>query len=310
MHPGERVERRLKLRDLHTLDAVVRAGSMAKAATTLAITQSAISKAVAEMEQTLGVPLLDRSARGVEPTAYGRALLKRGTAIFDELRQGLKEIEFIADPTTGEIHVGTTEPMVPIVTSIVDRLAQQFPRAVFHVVTGDTGTLMASLRNRSIEIAITRMSGPLHEDDLRAEILFHDPLVVIAGRRNRWVGRRKLRLAQLMEERWILGPSDAFLNSFVVEAFRAAGLEPPRPTVVSMSMPVRYALLATGRFITMFPRAMLRIPARHPELCTLNVDLPTTWRPISLVTLGRRQPSPLAERFVEMARAIGQTVAP
>jgi molybdenum-dependent DNA-binding transcriptional regulator ModE len=75
MHWDHRVGLRLKLRDLNILLAVADAGSMARAATRLAISQPAVSRAIADMEHTLGVPLLDRSPRGVEPTEYGRALL-------------------------------------------------------------------------------------------------------------------------------------------------------------------------------------------------------------------------------------------
>src|SRR5438045_3255178 len=120
MQWDERVGRRLKLRDLHILLAVVQAGSMAKASTRLAVSQPAVSKAIAEMEHTLGVPLLDRNSKGVEPTSYGRALMKRSVAAFDELRQGVKEIEFLSDPTTGELRLGSSEPLAAgLVTAII-----------------------------------------------------------------------------------------------------------------------------------------------------------------------------------------------
>ena len=77
---------RLKLRDLRILLAVTQAGSMAKAATLLATSQPAVSRAIADMEATLGVALLERSSQGVQPTPYGDALIKRGVAVFDELR--------------------------------------------------------------------------------------------------------------------------------------------------------------------------------------------------------------------------------
>src|SRR5690606_7674100 len=86
-----RIGRRITLRDLHILSQVVRRGSMAKAATELATSQSVVSDSVANLESALGVRLLDRTARGVEPTIYAAALLKRGHAAFDELRQGIKD---------------------------------------------------------------------------------------------------------------------------------------------------------------------------------------------------------------------------
>ena len=103
-----RIGRRVRLRDLHILFAVIQHGSMAKAGTHLGISQSAVSQAIAALEDALEVPLLDRTPRGVEPTMYGAALVRRGRAAFDELRLGVKDIEFLADPTMGEVRIACT----------------------------------------------------------------------------------------------------------------------------------------------------------------------------------------------------------
>src|SRR6202008_2794146 len=103
MQLSERIGRRLKLQDLHVLMTVVQAGSMGKAAHRLNISQPAISRSIAEIEHSFGVRLLDRNRQGVEPTEYGRALLDCGVAVFDDLRQGVKKIEFLADPAAGEV---------------------------------------------------------------------------------------------------------------------------------------------------------------------------------------------------------------
>ena len=102
MQWSDRIGRRLKLRDLHILLAVAKSGSMGKAAADLAISQPSISKAIADVEHTVGLRLLDRGPHGIELTIYGRALLQCGTAVFDELRQGVKALEFLTDPTAGE----------------------------------------------------------------------------------------------------------------------------------------------------------------------------------------------------------------
>src|SRR5439155_9551501 len=100
--------RRLSTRELRIFLAVVHSRSMAKAAKTVGTSQPAISKSIADMEYTLGVRLLDRSPQGVEPTIYGRALLDRGLIAFDEMRQAMKQIEVLADPTAGELRIGVT----------------------------------------------------------------------------------------------------------------------------------------------------------------------------------------------------------
>src|SRR4030095_10714447 len=104
----QRISRQLKLRDLHVLMTVARSGSMGKAANQLSVSQPAISKAIADMEAALGVRLLDRNPRGVVPTIYARALLDRGLVAFDELKQGIEHLNFLANPTTGELRIGST----------------------------------------------------------------------------------------------------------------------------------------------------------------------------------------------------------
>src|SRR5258705_11946983 len=94
----ERIERRLKLHDVRVLMSVVQAGSMHKAAERLATSQPAVSRAIGDLQRPLGVRLLDRSPTGVEPTQYGRAVIKRGLAVFDELRRSGKDIAFLVDP--------------------------------------------------------------------------------------------------------------------------------------------------------------------------------------------------------------------
>src|SRR5580700_8199013 len=106
----DHIGRRLRLRDLRVFFAVMECGSMAQAAARFRITQPAVSQVIVELEGALGVKLLDRSSRGVEPTRYGRALLVRARAAFDELRQGIREIELLADPTSGELRIGCAEP--------------------------------------------------------------------------------------------------------------------------------------------------------------------------------------------------------
>lgn len=301
--------RRLRLRDLHMLRVVAECGSMAQAAERLALSQPAISKAVTEMERLLGLPLLDRSPRGVEATAYGQVLLARGRAMLDELRQGIEEMRFLADPTQGEVRIGATEPMTAIVAEVIDRLSRRYPRMRFHVEVDGTGGLLQGVRARSLDMAITRTAATAAEADLQAEPLFHDPLVVMAGARHRLARRRRrLELAELLDEAWTLSPPEMFLGRFVVEAFHARGLEPPASVVTAVSVMMRVSLLRTSRFLSILPRAMLRFPAQYPGLVELPVDLSDTRRPIALVALLGRRPSPAAGLFMEEARATARAV--
>src|SRR5882757_4349195 len=178
LHWESRIGRSLRLRDLHILFAVAQYGSMAKAAKHLGISQPSISEAIADLENTVGVRLLDRSPQGASTTIYGDALLRRGRAAFDELRQGIRDIEFLADPTVGELRIASPETLTAgFLPAVIERMSRKYPGIVFHVVQANTVTLeFRELRERSVDLALARLTQPLASDDLHAETLFNDPL--------------------------------------------------------------------------------------------------------------------------------------
>src|SRR5262249_12711327 len=305
----DRTKRRLKLRDLDILLAVVETGSMGKAANRLNISQPAVSKAILELEDAVGAKLVDRGRRGVIPTPYGVALAKRSLAIFNDLRQGLQDIEFLADPTKGDIRIGTTEPVAAaLVSPVIDRLSRKHPQISVHIIAGDTATLYKNLIERNIELAVCRMIGEM-PDELAAEILCYDTFVVMTAAKNPLTRRRKLTLAELRNEPWALLPSDSFFGALVAEAFRAGGHEPPRATVLSLSEYMKNEILATGRFLPVLPGFMLKVAGRHPPLKALAVTLPNKRMPIGIVTLKNRMLTPLAQLFTENIRAAAKSMA-
>lgn len=306
----DRVAHRLKLRDLRLLDTVVRLRSMAKAAQQLNISQPAVSKAIAELEHAFGVLLVTRTPQGIEPTAYGRALLDCGLAMFDDLRLGVKNIEFLADPTAGEVRVGCNPFLAPaFVSSVVDRVTRRFPRIVVHVVIPQAEIIYQELSDRKVDFLITRMWGAGITGPFDFEFLFEDSFVVVAGAHNPWVRRRKIALAELMDEPWVLPPSERTLGQFTTEAFRACGLDHPRTTVVSPTPEVRQSLLATGRFLSIFPTSSLMFPARRSELKVLPVELPMARVPNGIITLKNRALNSVASLFIEHAREVARTRA-
>jgi DNA-binding transcriptional LysR family regulator len=306
----DRVAHRLKLRDLRLLDTVVRLGSMAKAAHRLNISQPAVSKAIAELEHVFGVRLVARSSQGIEPTEYGRALLACGLAIFDDLRLGVKNIEFLADPTSGEVRIGCNPFLAPaFVSSVVDRVTRRFPRIVVHIVVPQAEIIYQELSERKVDFLITRVWSPSVEDPFDFEFLFDDSFVVVAGARHPWVRRRKIALAELMSEPWVLSPPEMTLGQLTADTFRACGLDPPRMTVISPTPEIRLSLLATGRFLSIFPTSSLKFPMLRPELKVLPVELPMARVPNGIITLKNRALSPIAQLFIEHAREVAKPLA-
>ena len=208
----ERIERRLKLHDVRVLMAVVEAGSMHKAAQRLRTSQPAISRAIADLEHSVGVRLLERSPRGIQPTPYGRVLVKRGVAAFDEFRQGMKDIGFLADPSAGELQIGCSEAMAAgPVLAVIEQLTRQHPRLAFHVATGPAATLLHKLTDRHVELVISRSTDAVAGEQTYVGDLFQDNVVVAAGVQSRWARRRRIKLDELLNELLNIGPSGHLL---------------------------------------------------------------------------------------------------
>lgn len=300
----QRIERRLKLHDMRILIGVAEAGSMSKAAERLRTSQPAVSRAISDLEHALGVSLLDRSPTGVEPTAYGRALIRRGLAAFDELRQGIKDIEFIADPTAGVLRLGCSEAIADdFVAPVIDELTQKHPRLSFHVVTYPGPPIFDQLAARNVEMVICREPKDTAETYMVVEELFAVRHVVAAGPGHRWMRRRTIALADLAEERWVLPPPDSFGAGLVTEAFRASGLGAPRVAATAASRSMRSRLLATGRFLALVPDYSV-MPDRYPFLRRLPVELPEILGSVSVVAVKNRALSPLALLFLQTLRSV------
>jgi len=307
---NSRIGKRIKLRDLHILQAAVEAGSMMKAASDLAITQPAVSYAIAEIEHALGVPLLDRTSQGVTPTIFGRALLERSAVVFNELRQGISEINSLADPAVGELRIGTTPPMSAIASAVFNRLVPIYPRMTFELSVEGTDVLLRQLRQREVELVISRLADWVREDDLSIETLFHDELAVICGKRNKWARRRNVRLKDLAAEPWIFPPASGFLTQVIRRAFEEQGLEMPQAAVTTVSTYALCVLAGNGPFLAIHPTTMLTTPHDHPQLTAVDMRLPTTRGPIGLITLKSRSLSPAAKVFLQSAAAVVKAMRP
>ena len=205
MRATDRIGHQLKLRDLHIFMTVVSAGSMGKAAERLNTVQPAVSRSIAELEKTLGVRLLDRNRQGVEPTEYGRSLLQCGVAVFDDLRQGVKNIEFLSDPTVGEVRVGSSPFLsASFVAAVIDRVSRRYPGIACRLVSARAETLKRDLGERSVELVIAPMLDSFDAERLEFEPLYEDTFVVVAGAQNPLVRRRNVKFRDLMDEPWVL----------------------------------------------------------------------------------------------------------
>jgi DNA-binding transcriptional LysR family regulator len=306
-----RLGRRLRVRDLYILSTVVKTGGMAKAARQLGMTQPSVSAAIGNLEHMLGVRLLDRSPRGIEPTIYAEAMLKRSHAVFDELTQSVKDVQSLADPTTGELRIGCAESTsATVLPRFIEPFCQKYPRVIVHVHDVPPPAIENSgLRDRKFDVVLARRPAPQRggrvTDDLNLEDLFDDPLIIAAGLRSRWARRRKIDLAELIDEPWILQPPNSWNYIHLAEACRSQGLAMPTARLSGFSMHLANHFVANGPFLTAQPKSV----AQFCSMKELPVKLPVRPWLITMVTLKNRTLSPIVGRFIECAREVAKELA-
>lgn len=302
-----KIGRRLRLRDLNVVFTVAQCGSMAKAAESLRVTQSAVSQMIADVEQELGVRLFDRSRRGVEATIYGQALIRRGKAAFDELRLGIQEIDYLKNEGVGEIRIGCPETLAAsVLPSAIDIFSSQWPGVLLEVETfaGDAGA--AKLRDRSIDLVLARdgpgLKGLAASDDFNITTLFEDRLSIVVGADSPWASLRQIDLSNLKDAPWIVLPY-GWGEDVLPAAFAARGLPPPRIVLKTSSIHLRLHLLATGRFVSALPASVLALHQERFNLKELRIVLPKTPYAVAIVTLKHRTLSPVVDHFIRSTAA-------
>lgn len=305
------IGRRIRLRDLFVFFTVVECGSMSKAALRLGVSTPSVSELVADLEHAVGARLLDRSPKGVVATRCGEALLSRGMAAFDELRQAIRDIESIADPGSGEVRIGCPESATSFLAEVIEHVTALHPRVRF--VVREAYPPYRELIEREIDLVFSRMAAPPEGgpgNDLQVETLFDDPFFAVVGQGNPLARRRKIDLAELAGARWILPPSDVVAGLFVTDAFRARGLDPPVPHITTFSIHLRNDLASRGNCISVLPRSVLRLGIPRYGLKELPLKLSARPSPLTMVTLRNRSLTAAAQAFIRSAREVARAFSP
>ncbi|GEP61757.1 LysR family transcriptional regulator [Reyranella soli] len=225
---------------------------MAKAAAELAIAQPAVSRAIADIERTLGVRLLDRGHHGIEPTPLATGCRAASHRQFG--KRGSRSAS------------GRDRPIHPAASGIRLDVAQTV-----------LGTFdYRELRERKIDLWLGWTPANFAAEDLVVESLLNDPRVVVAGKQSRWVRFSRLDLAYLADEPWILPPPDTFPGAAVAELFRAGGVDMPPTPLTTLSIHLCCRLSASGKFIALLPSSIVKFGGRDLDLKTLPIELPRT----------------------------------
>lgn len=296
---------RLRLQDLQVFILAIELGGMRKAASHLGISQPFVTQTIKKIEQTFGVPLIERTRSGIEPTIYGKALLKRGFIAFDELNQTINDIKSLSDSSKGDVRFSAPQGVGSVIfAEVVEDFIKKTPNASIQLsVESSLQEGLTKLRKRYVDFFICALAKPLSAgidtDDLKMDRVVDDEIVLVVGKDHSLLKKKGVQPADLVDQRWILPPKDEWYHDLLVRWFKSHHRILPSPSVVTSSAPVVERLVSAGGYIAIRSRLFARYHGLHELDCTL----PSTKFSWSIVTIKGRTLSPIVERFIELSRS-------
>ena len=291
----------MKVQHIQTLVAIANAGSLRGAAEALGKSQPALTKSLRQAEDDLGVPIFQRSSRGVVPTELGERVLTRARAISSEIDRLDDDVAQLRGEQVGSIHV-CVSPLaaVKIMPQALARFHAKFPKIEIHLTSGLFPSALKPLRDGRTDIVIgpTPPAGMVRE--ISVEPLLKTPIVLITSKTSSYLKAKKL--ADLTDANWImigapLGPGDIFRKPFVDH-----GLVPPKATTTSESYFGAMSLVEELGAVCTFPMRLLEDVRQGWDVDQIQIEETLDPLEISLMTRSGHPLTPMAEELMNALR--------
>jgi DNA-binding transcriptional LysR family regulator len=304
-----RLPRHLKMGELRVFAAVLEHRSFHKAAAVLHLTQPAVTKSIAALEETLGVRLFHRASSGVELTVHGSSFAPRAVAIFEELRRAAQDLDLVSRGSQGSLRVGTVPmPAVPFLPVALNRILRDHPERFVSVVEGRETELLERLRKRDIEVAILRLALVDPGEDLHVDTLFEEKLCVVAGKDHALAACHSVSWPEMLDQRWVMPPADCYFYEHVSDTLNSLGLEMPRHAVEAFSINIQIGMVVHAGMLSFGMRGQVAFAPGKEFLVRLPFELPMRTSAVAAVSLRSHELSPLAGQLVEHIRDLAGTV--
>lgn len=229
---------RLKLRHLSLLESVERHRTLSRVAAEMSLSQPAITKALREVEDIFMAKLFDRTSRGLQATAAGRAVLHFARVTLADMESTAQVLTAIDTGLNGRVRIGIT-PQVPegLLHAALTHLLGQTPPVSVVAKEGTTDELVAALAAREIDCAIGRSFDDGVGADIAQEPIYEqEPCLLVPARSRARLSRGPLDWARLAKLDWIFPPHNTPMRRTFSTIFLSAGVQPPSPIVETMSL--------------------------------------------------------------------------
>ncbi|SOE88591.1 DNA-binding transcriptional regulator, LysR family [Caballeronia arationis] len=303
--PASTIRKRLRLRHLQLMVALSETESLRSAADELAMTQPAATKALKELEDTVGVSLFVRHARGMEATIYGEAVMRYARVVFEDLDELREELAAIEAGDIGKVRIGAVMAPAPdLLTRVIVTLKEAHPRLQITVQIDTSDVLVQALQQDQLDIVVGRIPYGFPALDLSFETLSEEALSIVARPEHPVANApAKPKLAELAAYPWIVQPHPSPMRQVIDQTFRESRVAPPVSTVETSSILTTLSLLRDSDMLAVLPSSVAQYYAALNTIATLPTPLRGRLAPYGLILRKNRRISPATQLVIDAIRA-------
>jgi DNA-binding transcriptional LysR family regulator len=303
--PASVIRKRLRLRHLQLMVALSETESLRRAADDLAITQPAATKALRELEDTIGVSLFVRHARGMEPTVFGEAVMRYARVVFEDLDELREELAAIEAGDIGKVRIGAVmAPSPELLTHTIVKLKEAHPRLQMAVTIDTSDVLVQSLQQDQLDIVIGRIPDGFPALDLSFETLSEEALSIVARPDHpAALATVRPKLAELARYPWIIQPHPSPMRQVIDQTFRESRVAPPVSTVETSSILTTLSLLRDSDMLAVLPSSVAQYYVELAAIAAVATPLRGRLAPYGLILRKNRRITPATQLVIDSIRA-------
>lgn len=291
---------RLSLRQMLLISAIDDNGSLKRAAELIGMSQPRATKALQEAEDLTGRKLFHRTNRGLVPTAAGDCMIRHAKTMLSQLVTMEQEIQGMSDGEWGRLRIGTIMGAVPYVTETISNYLRRYPRTSIEILEDTSVELLRQLDRGLLDLVIGRSSVSA-TPQLYNVTAFHDELLaVVANPSHPLVGRRRVRLKDLVDSRWIVYTASMPMRLSLEQEFRQSGLAIPPALLETRSALTTMSLMqADHNTVALLSSDVAAFFVNFGMACILPMHLRSKSEPYEVIVRRSADSSVHVQHFIE-----------
>ncbi|MHC5654881.1 LysR family transcriptional regulator [Stappia sp.] len=274
MVDGKHFKSALTLRHLRIIAALSELGLVARVAEMLGVTQPAVSKQIAELENLVGVPIVARDRNRLHLTAVGRRLAEHARQVLNQVDRAAFDVTAMASGVSGAVSIGAVSSVSPtLLPAAITLFKRSAPATSVSVTEGHFISLFPQLEAGTIDLLIARIWHPQELPGIEQMVLFREPVVVVAGVDHPLARNPAPQWADLADNLWILPQAESVARRALDAFFAGNGLGTPENTIASVSLTLNLEILRRMPALGVFPQGLAQRHALRGDLVVLPLDI-------------------------------------